>query len=113
MTEDQKNIIREMRYSGVGYKRIARELNLTRDEVRLFCIQNGMQGPGELVPLNLSAWYESIGHCCTCGKGLDQKHYGRKRHFCSGKCRTAYYRQLKKLEGEDFGGINAKSADML
>lgn len=106
MTGEQKKSVREMRYSGLGYKKIAAELNLSRDEVKQFCAENGLRGPAELVPLNLSVWYENIGRCRTCGKNLEQKRYGRKRHFCSGKCRTAYCRKMKKLEGEDSGDIN-------
>ena len=71
--QEQKEMIRSLRLLGWGYKRIARELKLNRNEVQLFCTTNGLGGPGEFVKLNMP-----------------------KRRFCSGKCRTRFYRLRKK-----------------
>ena len=101
MTEKQKKTIRELRQQRWGYRRIARALQIPRDAVKQFCVENGLAGSCDLIPLNLSVLYENIGVCRTCGKELEQKPRGRKRHFCSGKCRTAYCRELKKVGGDD------------
>ena len=37
MTEEQKIKIIELRNQGLGYKRIAKQLNITRDSVRGYC----------------------------------------------------------------------------
>ena len=99
MTEKQKSKIWELRRLRWGYRRIAAALQVSRDDVKRFCQEQGIGGAGELVPLNLSVLYGNIGRCRTCGAALDQKSKGRKRHFCSGKCRTAYCRELKKVTG--------------
>ncbi len=98
MTNEQKALIRTYRLQGSGYKRIAKELHLTVDQVQRYCRKNGLAGPGQLVALNLSVWYEQNMRCKVCGKKLKQPARGRKRHFCSGRCRTAYYRQAKEKQ---------------
>ena len=98
--QEQKELIRSLRLHGWGYKRIARELKLNRNEVQLFCTTNGHGGPGEFVKLNMLVWNEQNNRCVICGEKLSQKSHGRKRRFCSGKCRTRFYR-LRKQESAD------------
>ena len=98
--QEQKELIRSLRLHGWGYKRIARELKLNRNEVQLFCTTNGLGGPGEFVKLNMLVWNEQNNRCVICGEKLSQKQQGRKRRFCSGKCRTRFYR-LRKQESAD------------
>lgn len=98
--QEQKELIRSLRLLGWGYKRIARELKLNRNEVQLFCTTNGLGGPGEFVKLNMLVWNEQNNRCVICGEKLSQKQQGRKRRFCSGKCRTRFYR-LRKQESAD------------
>lgn len=94
--QEQKELIRSLRLLGWGYKRIARELKLNRNEVQLFCTTNGLGGPGKFVKLNMPIWNEQNNRCVICGEKLSQKPHGRKRRFCSGKCRTRFYRLRKK-----------------
>ena len=98
--QEQKELIRSLRLHGWGYKRIARELKLNRNEVQLFCTTNGLGGPGEFVKLNMLVWNEQNNRCVICGEKQSQKQQGRKRRFCSGKCRTRFYR-LRKQESAD------------
>lgn len=100
MKEEQKEIIRSLRLQGWGYKRIAKELKLNRNQVQLYCQTHGLGGQGELVKLNLPIWYENNGRCIVCGEKLSRKQRGRKRRFCSGRCRTKYYRMRKQEEEE-------------
>ncbi len=99
MTEVQKEMIRSMRLVGIGYKAIARDLNLRRNQVQLYCKTHGLGGDGKLVRLNYEIWCEKTGHCLMCGAKLTQPATGRKKRFCSGRCRTAYCR--KKNADED------------
>ena len=46
MTEEQKLLIKKLRYEGIGYKAIGLQLGLSRDVVRNFCKKNGMDGYG-------------------------------------------------------------------
>ena len=50
--------------------------------------------------LNLPIWYENNDRCIICGEKLSRKQRGRKKRFCSGKCRTKYYRAKKQEEEE-------------
>lgn len=107
MTEIQKEMIRAMRMQGIGYKAIARDLRLRRNQVQLYCKTHGLGGDGNLVRLNYVIWCEKTGHCLQCGAELKQPTRGRKKKFCSGKCRTAWCR-MKQVEAEDEirGGID-------
>ena len=99
MTNVQKEMIRAMRLQGIGYRAIAKNLNLKLNRVVLYCKTHGLAGDGSLVRMNYAVWCEQNGRCPVCGAKLKQPERGRKKRFCSGKCRTAYYR--KKHEEED------------
>jgi hypothetical protein len=98
--QEQKELIRALRLQGWGYKRIAKELRLNRNQVQLYCKTHGLAGAGEFVKLNLPIWYEQNDRCIICGEKLDRKQRGRTKRFCSGKCRTKYYRAKKQEEEE-------------
>ena len=98
MLEYQKDMVRLLRKSGYGYRTIAYELGIRRSEVRDFCRVEGLTGDSVIVRLNMSEWYAQHGRCMVCGKPLNHTGYGRKARFCSGKCRTKYWRG--KHEGE-------------
>ena len=108
MTDVQKELIRAMRLQGIGYKAIARDLHLRRNQVQLYCKTHGLGGDGNLVRLNYVIWCEKTGHCLYCGTELKQPDRGRKKKFCSGKCRTAWCR-AKQAEAEETetGGSDA------
>ena len=106
MTEVQKELIRAMRLQGIGYRAIARSLRLRLNKVELYCKTHGLAGDGWLVRLNYPVWCENNDRCLVCGKKLEQRGRGRKKKFCSGKCRTAWCR-MKQAEAEDeIGGID-------
>ena len=96
-----KELIRSLRLQGWGYKRIAKELRLNRNQVQLYCKTHGFAGAGEFVKLNLPIWYEQNDRCIICGEMLDRKRRGRTKRFCSGRCRTKYYRMRKAEEEEE------------
>ena len=98
MTDVQRELINAMRHEGKGYRYIARSLNLTESSVEQFCARHGLAGHGSLVKLNVAARNKSRGLCMVCGKPIDQNQRGRKRQFCSAKCRTAYWRMKKEAE---------------
>ena len=66
MTEEQKLLIKKLRYEGIGYKAIGLQLGLSRDVVRNFCKKNGMDGYGKriLIALNME---ENPDECRLCG----------------------------------------------
>ena len=98
MLEYQKDMIRLLRKSGYGYRTIAYELGVHRSEVRDFCRMEGLTGDPVMVRQNMSEWYAQHGRCMVCGKPLSHKEHGRKRRFCSGQCRTKYWRGKHESE---------------
>jgi len=109
MTDVQKELIRSMRLQGIGYRAIAKSLHLKLNKVELFCKTHGLAGDGWLVRLNYPVWCQNNDRCPVCGKKLSQPKRGRKKKFCSGKCRTAWCR-AKQAEAEfgfDEGGSDA------
>ena len=105
MTEVQKELIRSMRLQGIGYRAIASSLHLKLNKVELFCKTHGLGGDGWLVRMNYPVWCENNDRCPVCGKKLKQSRRGRKKKFCSGRCRTAWCR-MKRNEAEDEGGLD-------
>ena len=96
MDKEHKKIIRQYRLSGMGFKSIANALNLKVDAVKDYCKNNGLDGPAEYVKYNHLNWGEINQRCPVYGKKLIQPKTGRKKTFCSGKCRTKHYREKAK-----------------
>lgn len=97
MTDEQKNAIRAMRLKGYGYKVIGKSLEIAENRVQLYCKSHGLFGSAELIKLNYPIWCQQNNRCMICGKKITQSKTGRRKKFCSGKCRTRYCRE--KMEG--------------
>ena len=92
MTDAQKEQVRAMRMQGIGYRLIAKSLGLKINQVQLFCKAHGLAGNGELARLNYPIWCQQNSRCPVCGAKVTQPRTGRRKRFCSGRCRTRYYR---------------------
>lgn len=92
MTEEQKKKIIELRKTGLGYKRIAKQLNITRDSVRGYCRRN--EPFGEYVPPKKKKENKTNKKekrlCLNCNKEIIQIGRGSKRKYCCNKCRDEY-----------------------
>lgn len=100
MTESQKAQIRAMRMNGIGYRTIAKSLGLKVNQVQLFGKAHGLAGPAELTRMNYPIWCRKNNRCPICGTKKTQPVTGRRRKFCSGRCRTRYYRE-RRNENDD------------
>ena len=96
MTDVQKEQMRAMRMQGIGYRLIAKSLGLKINQVQLFCKAHGLAGNGELARLNYPIWCQQNDRCRICGAKLHQPKIGRKKIFCSGRCRTRFYREKNR-----------------
>lgn len=79
MTELQKQRITALRRSGLGYKKIAAEVGVSRDVVRYLCKNT----TADSAPNNNS--------CLMCGGSIEHSPRGRKRVFCSEQCRRSWW----------------------
>ncbi len=83
MTDNRKQSIRDMRGTGIGYKKIAQALNLPLGTVKSFCRRENITAPKP------EEYIEN--HCRQCGKPLIQKSKVKRRVFCSDECRIIWW----------------------
>lgn len=74
----------ELREEGYGYKKIANELQLTRDHVRNVCNKKTKN------PLE--------GLCKNCGMKIKSIEGRKKKKYCSDKCRYIWWNKQRKLK---------------
>ena len=91
MTILQISKIREMRLKGKGYRAIASAVGLSRDIVRNYCKNHGLDGYAPVLSINVKEKMDNGTACLRCGKKIEQPSTGRKRKFCSDKCRYAWW----------------------
>lgn len=91
MTNIQAKQIQDFRMKGVGYKAIASVLGLSRDVVRNYCKSHGLDGYAVEVAVNLQEQMQLGSICQCCGQTIQQPNIGRKRKFCSERCRREWW----------------------
>lgn len=82
MTNKEKQIIIELRKSGLGYGAIATELGISKNAVSAFCRR-----------LNIETSKEKVGYCKNCGTKLVMIPKHKAKVFCSDKCRIIWWKQ--------------------
>lgn len=91
MNEFQAAQIRNLRLQGVGYRGIGTIVGLSRDIVRNYCKSKGLDGLATDLKINMRERMETGRACWCCGRELEQPHTGRRRKFCSDKCRRDWW----------------------
>lgn len=91
MTEFQAKQIRDLRLHGGGYRAIASVVGLSRDIVRNYCKSHGLDGLASVLTINMKEQMALGTVCLCCGKPIQQSATGRKRKFCSDKCRRDWW----------------------
>jgi hypothetical protein len=112
LTDVQACRIREMRLKGAGYRAIATATGLSRDSVRNYCKNNGINGFGEVAKLNLQEQMKQGNACLLCGMVIKQPLRGRRKKFCSEACRREWWKKhlddIDKKETAIYKNICAK-----
>lgn len=86
MTTELRDQILALRAEGDGYRTIARKLGITVDKVRYHSRANGLGGCAQNLLL-----FDGI-TCPQCGGHIEQlTGKGRRRKFCSEKCRRTWW----------------------
>ena len=93
MTKSQEEQIRLLREQGVGYRNIGNTVHLSRDTVRNYCRTHNLSGYREAVKLNIKRMMMDNSVCLYCGAPIKQEHTGRRKRFCSDKCRLKWWSQ--------------------
>ncbi len=88
MIDDMTNKIKELRKSGNGYKRIAKELNIPLSTVRYTC--------------NKFADEDLLnGKCEHCGIDIKSIKGKKKKRFCSDRCRWEWWNNFRNSKVVD------------
>ncbi len=82
MTTQQRDQILTMKARGYGYKKIAKELDISENTIKSV-LRRKSDEP----------------HCKNCGAVLYNTSGHRQKIFCSGKCRYAYWRKNASSKG--------------
>lgn len=73
-----------MRNKGLGYSAIAKELSLTKDNVKFFCRAHGLSR-------DMNNGWHPTDICRFCGSNVISLPHKKQRIFCSDKCRLAWW----------------------
>lgn len=96
MTDDQKLQIRTLRKQGMGYQAIGKLIGLTRDSVRSYCKNHGLQGIPVVMDLNIKERIKSGEACTYCFGPMPKQTTGRPRRFCCEACRRSYWKKHRE-----------------
>lgn len=88
MSNDIKQVIKEMRLQNMGYKLIAKNLGISRDTVRYYCKRLELEGTRGRVD------EKKFVSCKTCGKGIEKR---KHRVYCSTECKRDKPRAKPKM----------------
>lgn len=75
--------IEELRRQGLGYRRIAEQLNLSVSKMRYYCRSRPAPTDMDMV----------FGLCLYCGKPLEHTPLHKKKKFCTEGCRRAWWKE--------------------
>ena len=78
MTQAQKERIAGLQRAGLGYRKIAAELEMPVDTVKSYCRRHPLPQ------------YDTV--CAHCGKLLVQTPHKKKKRFCCDQCRMAWWK---------------------
>ena len=86
MTDAQRIQIRNLRAAGLGYKKIAEQMELSENTVKTYCRRHGLGGAtalqGERTDKHL---------CLCCGVEVVQNPGRKAKKFCSDRCRNKWW----------------------
>ena len=85
MTDAQRIQIGNLREAGLGYKKIAEQMELSENTVKTYCRRHGLGG-------NM-AQQENVTKevCLCCGVAVKQNPGRKQKKFCSDKCRNKWW----------------------
>lgn len=111
--DPQRERVREMRMAGEECKAIAGRMGIPEGQVIVYCIQLGLPVSGPCrtmgLPAEDEAWLkyrrgEPEGRKCpVCGRVLEQPYRGRRRKFCSQRCKDKFWNDRQKGRQEELG----------
>lgn len=89
-----------LRLNGLGYRRVARELGIAREQARSYARAAGLGGVCGHVPRREQIAIVRATSCARCGLGIAVRQRGRPARFCSRRCRDATNYVTRKARRE-------------
>lgn len=91
VTNEQKEKIIELRKMGIGYRSIAKAMNISRDKVRNFCKAQGLDGYASGIKKKETDENTSRQFCKNCGARINENPTkGRPKKYCSIECKRLW-----------------------
>ncbi|MGX6991074.1 hypothetical protein [Pseudolactococcus reticulitermitis] len=94
MNNSDKEQIKKLRQYGLGYKRVAKMLNISVDTVKSFCRKNNLSG------MMAKPKLDEVDCCRQCGDIMMQVEKKKPLKFCKDECRKLWWQhhrsELKK-----------------
>lgn len=87
MDKNQKEMVRKLRLEGFGYSKIAKYLGVSISTIKSHCRRNNLAGVRD----NHLKPEISFHYCQNCGNELSNYGPGKRRKFCSDKCRVTWW----------------------
>lgn len=94
ITEKEKQAIENMRRGGLGYRRIAKALNLKYTVVKYHIEKAGLGGRASVPGVKLADF------CPICGSKIVPVPHKRKKFYCSDRCRMKAWHQKNRAKAE-------------
>lgn len=92
MTNNEKDMIRELRMQGLGYGKVAERMGLNLETVKSFCRRHGLCGEGKTLAGLPDAKFKYV-YCKNCGTEIKQKPKRKKKLFCCDACRNHWWKE--------------------
>lgn len=92
MTNNDKEMIRELRMQGLGYGKVAERMGLNLETVKSFCRRHGLRGEGKLLAGLPDAKFKYV-YCKNCGTEIKQEPKRKKKLFCCDACRNRWWKE--------------------
>ena len=92
MNNNQIHELEKLRLAGLGYKRIASQLNISVDVVKYQCRKLGLTGQSTPAPSEATIHIVESNICRNCGEKIQQIKGQRTRVFCSNVCRDVWWK---------------------
>lgn len=92
MTNNEKEMIRELRMKGLGYGKVAERMGLKLETVKSFCRRHGLGGKGATLVEIHDTGAEYI-PCKNCGAEIRQTPKRKRKLFCCDACRNRWWNE--------------------
>ena len=85
MTDHERSMIITLQSKGYGYKKIAKELDLSVNTVKTFCRRR------------TASLTDGKPRCLQCGVVVEQDPHRKQKKYCSDACRMAWWKEHPEL----------------